>query len=304
MVSRMRTASPNAAATRMIRSNQAMTRASSALILPAAIVMGAVVIYPILTTMWLSLTDAPLISLSPPSFAGLSNYADWLSNPEFWRSLWITLVYTFGVTVGSYAIGLITALLLNLEFPGRAILRGLVLLPWAIPEVAAVMTWNWMLDYQFGVVNSLLGSQIGWVTDSAIAPWTVTIVTIWKQFPLATVVLLAGLQAIPRELYEAANVDGASKLQQFIYVTLPGLKPVNSVLIMMLILYTFKRISIIYLLTGGGPARATEILPVTTYLEAFKYFRLGSASAVGILALLFTLVITLVYSRLVVREEA
>lgn len=300
----MRTASPNAAATRMIRSSQAMTRASSALILPAAIVMGAVVIYPILTTMWLSLTDAPLISLSPPSFAGLSNYADWLSNPEFWRSLWITLVYTFGVTVGSYAIGLITALLLNLEFPGRAILRGLVLLPWAIPEVAAVMTWNWMLDYQFGVVNSLLGSQIGWVTDSAIAPWTVTIVTIWKQFPLATVVLLAGLQAIPRELYEAANVDGASKLQQFIYVTLPGLKPVNSVLIMMLILYTFKRISIIYLLTGGGPARATEILPVTTYLEAFKYFRLGSASAVGILALLFTLVITLVYSRLFVREEA
>ncbi|MDD3127544.1 MAG: sugar ABC transporter permease [Candidatus Izemoplasmatales bacterium] len=300
----MRTASPNAAATGMIRSNRAMTRASSALILPAAIVMGAVVIYPILTTMWLSLTDAPLISLSPPSFAGLSSYADWLSNPEFWRSLWITLVYTFGVTVGSYAIGLITALLLNIEFPGRAILRGLVLLPWAIPEVAAVMTWNWMLDYQFGVVNSLLGSQIGWVTDSAIAPWTVTIVTIWKQFPLATVVLLAGLQAIPRELYEAANVDGASRLQQFIYVTLPGLKPVNSVLVMMLILYTFKRISIIYLLTGGGPARATEILPVTTYLEAFKYFRLGSASAVGILALLFTLLITLVYSRLFLREEA
>jgi len=296
LVSRMRTASPNAAA--------AGNKASSALILPAAMVMGAVVIYPILTTMWLSLTDAPLISLSPPSFAGLSNYADWLSNPEFWRSLWITLVYTFGVTVGSYAIGLITALLLNMEFPGRAILRGLVLLPWAIPEVAAVMTWNWMLDYQFGIVNSLLGSQIGWVTDSAVAPWTVTIVTIWKQFPLATVVLLAGLQAIPRELYEAANVDGASKLQQFIYVTLPGLKPVNSVLVMMLILYTFKRISIIYLLTGGGPARATEILPVTTYLEAFKYFRLGSASAVGILALLFTLVITLVYSRLFMREEA
>ncbi len=296
MVSRMRTASPNAAATR--------NKGSSALILPAAMVMGAVVIYPILTTMWLSLTDAPLISLSSPSFTGLSNYADWLSNPEFWRSLWITLAYTFGVTVGSYAIGLITAMLLNVEFPGRAILRGLVLLPWAIPEVAAVMTWNWMLDYQFGIVNSLLGSHIGWVTDSAVAPWTVTMVTIWKQFPLATVVLLAGLQAIPRELYEASNVDGASRLQQFIYVTLPGLRPVNSVLIMMLILYTFKRISIIYLLTGGGPARATEILPVTTYLEAFKYFRLGSASAVGILALLFTLVITLVYSRFFMREEA
>jgi len=289
---------------RSIRSKRGIPRASSALILPAAMVMGAVVIYPILTTMWLSLTDAPLISLSSPSFTGLSNYVDWLSNPEFWRSLWVTLVYTFGVTVGSYAIGLATAMLLNVEFPGRAILRGLVLLPWAIPEVASVMTWNWMLDYQFGIVNSLLGSRIGWVTDSAVAPWTVTMVTIWKQFPLATVVLLAGLQAIPRELYEASNVDGASRLQQFIYVTLPGLRPVNSVLIMMLILYTFKRISIIYLLTGGGPARATEILPVTTYLEAFKYFRLGSASAVGILALLFTLVITLVYSRLFMREEA
>jgi len=303
-VSRMRTESPNVAAMRSIRSKRGIPRASSALILPAAMVMGAVVIYPILTTMWLSLTDAPLISLSSPSFTGLSNYVDWLSNPEFWRSLWVTLVYTFGVTVGSYAIGLATAMLLNVEFPGRAILRGLVLLPWAIPEVASVMTWNWMLDYQFGIVNSLLGSRIGWVTDSAVAPWTVTMVTIWKQFPLATVVLLAGLQAIPRELYEASNVDGASRLQQFIYVTLPGLRPVNSVLIMMLILYTFKRISIIYLLTGGGPARATEILPVTTYLEAFKYFRLGSASAVGILALLFTLVITLVYSRLFMREEA
>ncbi len=300
----MRTESPNVAAMRSIRSKRGIPRASSALILPAAMVMGAVVIYPILTTMWLSLTDAPLISLSSPSFTGLSNYVDWLSNPEFWRSLWVTLVYTFGVTVGSYAIGLATAMLLNVEFPGRAILRGLVLLPWAIPEVASVMTWNWMLDYQFGIVNSLLGSRIGWVTDSAVAPWTVTMVTIWKQFPLATVVLLAGLQAIPRELYEASNVDGASRLQQFIYVTLPGLRPVNSVLIMMLILYTFKRISIIYLLTGGGPARATEILPVTTYLEAFKYFRLGSASAVGILALLFTLVITLVYSRLFMREEA
>ncbi|OPZ50983.1 MAG: Inner membrane ABC transporter permease protein YcjO [Firmicutes bacterium ADurb.BinA052] len=303
-MSRMRTESPNVAAMRSIRSKRGIPRASSALILPAAMVMGAVVIYPILTTMWLSLTDAPLISLSSPSFTGLSNYVDWLSNPEFWRSLWVTLVYTFGVTVGSYAIGLATAMLLNVEFPGRAILRGLVLLPWAIPEVASVMTWNWMLDYQFGIVNSLLGSRIGWVTDSAVAPWTVTMVTIWKQFPLATVVLLAGLQAIPRELYEASNVDGASRLQQFIYVTLPGLRPVNSVLIMMLILYTFKRISIIYLLTGGGPARATEILPVTTYLEAFKYFRLGSASAVGILALLFTLVITLVYSRLFMREEA
>lgn len=303
-MSRMRTALPNAAATGRIRSNRPIVGGSSILILPAAIVMGAVVVYPILTTMWLSLTDAPLISLSRPSFTGLSNYVDWLSNPKFWRSFWITLLYTFGVTVGSYAIGLVTALLLNMEFLGRAILRGLVLLPWAIPEVASVMTWNWMLDYQFGIVNSLLGSKIGWVTDAAVAPWTVTMVTIWKQFPLATVVLLAGLQAIPRELYEAANVDGASRLQQFIYVTLPGLKPVNSVLIMMLILYTFKRISIVYLLTGGGPARATEILPVTTYLEAFKYFRLGSASAVGILALLFTLVLTLIYSRLFMREEA
>ena len=127
--------------------------------------------------------------------------------------------------------------------------------------------------------------------------------TIWKQFPLATVVILAGLQAIPTELYEAANVDGASKLQQFVHITLPGLRPVNKVLIMLLILYSFKRISIVYLLTGGGPARATEILPVATYLEAFKYFRLGSASAIGILALLVSLIITLVYSKFFMREE-
>lgn len=289
---------------RSTKSGSSMKTVSAILILPAAIVMGAVVIYPILMTLGLSFTDAPLLSLHQPSFVGLTNYADWLGNPDFWRSFWITLVYTFGVTVGSYVIGLLTALLLNLEFPGRAILRGLILVPWAVPEVAAVMTCNWMLDYQYGVINSLLGSQIGWITDAAVAPWTVTLVTIWKQFPLATVILLAGLQAIPRELYEAAEVDGARGFQKFIYVTMPGLKPVNTVLVMMLILYSFKRISIVYLLTGGGPARATEILPVTTYLEAFKYFRLGSASAVGVLCLVLTLLITWIYSKLVTREEA
>ena len=179
----------------------------------------------------------------------------------------------------------------------------MVLIPWAVPEVAAVMVWNWMFDYQYGIVNSLVNTQVGWIIDASVAPWTVTIVTIWKQFPLATVILLAGLQAISRSLYEAAEVDGASTFQKFVHVTLPGLKPVNTVLVLMLILYTFKRISIVYLLTGGGPARATEILPITTYLESFKYFRLGSSSAVGILCLILTLIITGVYSVIVKRGE-
>ena len=286
-----------------IKSGLSVRTISAILILPAALVMGTVVVYPIIMTVGLSITDAPLLSLRQVSFKGLTNYINWLANPDFWRSFWVTLVYTFGVTAGSYIIGLFTALLLNMEFRGRAILRGLILIPWAVPEVAAVMSWNWMLDYQYGVINSLLSSSIGWVTDAAVAPWTVIIVTIWKQFPLATVILLAGLQAIPHELYEAAKVDGASNFQRFLYVTIPGLRPVNYVLIMMLILYTFKRISIIYLLTGGGPARATEILPVTTYLEAFKYFRLGSASAVGVLCLVLTLIITWIYSRLMIRKE-
>lgn len=302
-MNRINESSSSAVETRNARSSMSWKTVSAILILPATIVMGAVVVYPIIMSIGLSATDAPLVSLNPPSFVGLSNYAKWLGNPDFWRSLWMTLKYTFGVTIGSYVIGLLTALLLNLEFPGRAILRGLVLLPWAVPEVAAVMTWNWMLDYQYGIVNKILGSQIGWVTDAAVAPWTVTLVTIWKQFPLATVILLAGLQAIPTELYEASKVDGASGFQRFLYVTMPGLKPVNNVLVMMLILYTFKRISIVYLLTGGGPARATEILPVTTYLEAFKYFRLGSASAVGVLCLVLTLIITWAYSKLFRGEE-
>lgn len=273
------------------------------LILPAAIVMAAVILYPIVTTIVLSFTDAPLVSRSQPSFMGLINYLNWLRNPDFWRSLALTLKYTVGVTVGSYVIGILTALLLNLDFPGRGVLRGLVLIPWAVPEVAAVMVWNWMFDYQYGVVNSLVNTQVGWIIDASVAPWTVTIVTIWKQFPLATVILLAGLQAISRSLYEAAEVDGANTFQKFVHVTLPGLKPVNTVLVLMLILYTFKRISIVYLLTGGGPARATEILPITTYLEAFKYFRLGSSSAVGILCLILTLIITGVYSVIVKRGE-
>lgn len=285
------------------RTNLSIKMSSAILIFPAAAILGAVVIYPIIMTIVLSVTNSPLISTAQPSFVGLSNYLNWLVNIDFWRSLWITLVYTFGVTIGSYIIGLLTALLFNLDFPGRAILRGLILIPWAVPEVAAVMAWNWMFDYQYGVINGLMGFPVGWIIDATLAPWTVTIVTIWKQFPLATVILLAGLQAIPSELYEASDVDGANKIQQFLYITIPGLKPVNIVLGMMLILYTFKRISIVYLLTGGGPARATEILPVATYLEAFKYFRLGSASAIGILCLIFTLLISRIYQKLVMRGE-
>jgi len=174
-----------------------------------------------------------------------------------------------------------------------------------VPPVATAMVWSWMLDYQFGVVNHLLQAAhlirapIGWLTTPQWAMPSMVLVGIWKMYPIASVMLLAGLQCIPDELYEAAKIDGASRLDGFRYVTLPGLKPVCGILALLLTLWSFRSFTYIYIMTGGGPSQATETAVVLVYMQAFKFFDFGVASALGVVMLLLLVLFTAVYMKVV-----
>lgn len=273
------------------------------LILPAAALFCLLLLYPITRGIQLSLFDVQLLDQSGGTYVGVGNYLKLSTRADFWNSLRVTIIYTAGVVVFSYLIGLITALLLHMRFPLRALFRMLTIIPWAVPEVVAVLIFTWMFDAQYGVINyfmielGLIPRKLPWLVRADLAMPALIAVTVWKQFPIATLILLAGMQTIPKEYYEAASIDGAGMWQRFRFITLPGLRAVNIVLILVLILYSFRRVTIIYTMTGGGPAKATETLSVQTYLTAFKFFDLGYAATIGTVLLLLLLGFTILYFR-------
>lgn len=275
------------------------------LVLPAAALLALVLVVPICIALWSSLFSLNILDLADQRFIGLQNYARLLTDSAFWHALLVTCAYTLCVLVGAYTLGLVTALLLRPKFPGRGAARTIAILPWAVPQVVAVLVWVWMFDSNYGVVNYVLevlgigDRHVKWLEDGQLAFVAVVVVSVWVLYPVATTMLLAGLQGIRTDLYEAARVDGASRWQQFRYVTLPGLAPVNLVLVLLLVLLGFTRVvTIIYVMTGGGPGRATETLPLQTYLEAFKYHELGYASAVGTMVLLVAAGFAMLYFRI------
>lgn len=272
------------------------------LVLPALLVLGFVLFYPIGLAIYSGFFDIGMMNLNNQRFVGWENYRKMAETPAFWASLRVTVIYTIGVVAGAYLTGLGGALLLNKPFRGRALARTLIIIPWAIPQVVTVMIWNWMLDANYGVVNYFLQtlhviqSNLQWRAMPDLALISVVGVTIWSTYPVSLVMLLAGLQSIPRDLYEAAAVDGSNAWQRFWHITWPGLFPVNLVLILLLSLTAFTRVvTIIYLMTAGGPAGATETLPIQTYLQAFKFFRMGYASAVGTVVLGIAVAFSIVY---------
>lgn len=186
----------------------------------------------------------------------------------------------------------------------------LFILPWAIPEVVAVLIFIWMLDAQFGIINfalvsaGLIEQPLAWLASRDLALPALILVTTWQQFPLAMLILLAGLQTISKDEYEAAMVDGANAWSRFVHVTMPGLRDINVVLILLLILNSFRRVTMIYAMTGGGPARATETLSILTYNTAFDYQRIGYAAAIGTALLVILLIFSLIYYAVLLRKRS
>ncbi|HEV2976223.1 MAG TPA: sugar ABC transporter permease [Casimicrobiaceae bacterium] len=281
-----------------------------ALLLPAIFAVGFLVAYPLYLVVATSLRQGKSLNVLRLSALplGVGNYRVVLASEATWHSVWITLVYLLGTIGPAFAIGLGTALLLNRAFPGRRWLRSFILLPWAVPGVIVSIVFLWLLDGSFGVVNALLrdagwlATDLAWFASDETALAAVIVATIWKAYPFFTLTLLAALQAIPASLYEAAQVDGAGAWQRFRFVTWPGLRAAASLAAILNTLWALREFDIIYLTTGGGPDRATETLAVRIYQEAFAFFRLGTASALGVLTIGLAAVLVLASLRPLRRE--
>lgn len=279
-----------------------------AYILPALLVIAGLLFIPIVRAVLMSLTDVRLLSIGRARFVGLANYVEFFTSPSFTRVMVATLVYVIGGVSLTYVFGMFTALILNRDFLGRGLARTILIVPWAVPQVVLVIIWQWMLNPRYGVLNyflnvaGLVEGDFSWFSSAPTAMTAILLATLWKQYPLGMLILLAGMQSIPRELYEVAEVDGASALQRFRYITLPGLRYITSVLLLLLTIWHFGNFTIIWLMTQGGPADATATLTIFSYLHAFKLSRIGYGAAIGVVILCIALFITVLYFRLFVRS--
>jgi multiple sugar transport system permease protein len=279
-------------------------RIAYVLILPTALGILLVDVYPLIFNLWISFQERKISSATTP-FIGLANYAKIINDPEVWNAIRVSLIFTGGSVLFSFLIGFGLALLLNKQFPGRGAVRSIFIIPWAVPAFVAALVWSWMFNDQFGIFSSLL-RQIGvrapvWLgRDWAL--WSLIAVMVWKSFPFQLVVLLAGLQAIPREQYEAAEVDGANPWQRFWAITVPLIRPVAMIGILLASVNAFHYFTIPWILTRGGPSGATNVIPIATYSIAFIAGDFGYAAAAAVLLFLFILLVSSLYIWSYIRE--
>lgn len=289
--------------------------AEYAFILPALLLLGAVVLFPILTALHLSFHNVRLV---PPdqafmgfqsTFSGLDNYLEVLASREFLGAFVNTTLFTLFTVLGSFGLGLGFALLLDLAIKARSVWRLLMLAPWVVAPAVAGSTWRWMFETRYGVFNALVRTvmpsapQVPWLADPTLAMLSVSITNVWLRTPFMMVMLLAGLQAIPADEYEAAAVDGASAWQRFRFVTVPHLSFVILVATLLEGIWTFKHFDIIQVMTGGGPERATELLSTLIYKTSFEFFRFGPAAAMGMVITAVLTVFSVGYARLLRAQD-
>lgn len=268
-------------------------RMALAFALPAAIFSMLLIIYPLFTTVKLSFQNVKFIgSLTDDPGFTLENYTKLCSNTDFWNALGRSVLFTFLALSLSFLIGLGLALLLNKKFRFQKCVRTLILLAWPIPGVIVGLLFTWLFDANYGIINMILKSvhlidrNVKWITMGNTAKITVITATIWKSYPFFTLTLLAGLKGISSDYYEAASIDGANGWQRFVNITLPALKSVIVTSLLLNGLWIFRNYDLVYTITGGGPNQATETLPLLLYNQAFKYYNMGYASAVGMVSLL------------------
>ncbi|MFW6182734.1 MAG: carbohydrate ABC transporter permease [Chloroflexota bacterium] len=280
------------------------------LIAPAFLLLGAVIVYPVGRALWMSLHEIVLTNPGGDTpFIGIQNYVEIIQKPYFWNSIENTVVWTLSNLVVQIILGTGVAVLLNQRFPLRALVRGVVLIPWITPSVVAALTWRWMYDAEFGIINAvlmrlgLLEQTIAWLGNTNTAMWAVIVESIWKGTPFVTVMILAVLQAVPDELYDAAKVDGADGIKRFRYVTLPLILPTIIIAATLTTIYTFNNFNAIWLLTGGGPLRATETLTILVYREAFQQFNLGTSTAAGMIVFFILFVAVVLFGRYYIKAQ-
>lgn len=274
---------------------------------PGVALFAGIILYPLAASLGTSFYRQSLV-VPGREFAGLANFRDVLAG-DLLPVLRNTVVFTIGATAIPLLVGLALALALSVGLRGSAVLRGLLLLPWVIPSVVASFLWLWILNANYGVLNGFL-VQLGladrglaWLGQPATAMAGVIIAKSWASFPWIMVMLLAGLQGVPAELQEAAAMDGAGAIRRFFAVTLPHLRGVVGIVVLLEVIWNLHHFDIIYVLTGGGPAGATTTFALGVYQTAFRGFDLGHAGALGAFWMVILLVLVAGYLRLMERRE-
>lgn len=275
---------------------------------PYFIVLGLLVIYPVIRSIQISFSSIQLPEFTL-TFVGIENYISLLKTREFQTVLLNTLFWVVGRTGITFMLGFGSALLLNREFRFRSIFRLLLLLPWAVPPIATANLWGWMLNGDFGIINStlmVLGLD-NWTRIWLANPHTVLPVLLiaegWRDFPLVSLLILSALQAIPKDVISAAKVDGANKLQIFSNITVPMLEKALLIVILLLIVFALTTFEMIFATTRGGPGYASEIISFSIYKTAFRYFEFEKAAAQGSILFFSSFVIAYFYLRMLWKED-
>jgi len=275
---------------------------------PAMLVILSLVAYPFVSA--IILTFQSKMAGAPARYIGLENYRELLSNEVFLRTIWNSVVYTgLGVSI-KFFVGLSMALVLNQQRLFNNVFRSFLLLPWAIPTVISALNWRWIYDDASGLINNVLvrfnlvGESISWLSDPNLAMLSIIIAVVWQGTPFFTMSFLAGLQAIPKELYEAAEVDGATLLQQFWFVTIPRLRPIFITAALLSTIWTSANIQFVYILTNGGPADRTQIFPTLAYnLALGGAQRLGMGATVSLFFFPALVILIVFVTRRMLREK-
>ena len=285
-------------------------RADYLYIAPALGVMLLVIAYPVYFTIYLSFYNTPPnLALEDKIFVGLDNYARVIASDSFQEASWNTLVWTLFSTLFAFILGFGAALALNREFKGRGALRGLLLIPYVISAVAASYIWRWIYHSDFGVIGAasvamgLTDAPINFLDNSRSVMAALVVVNVWKEFPFAMIMMLAGLQTVPDQLHRAAQIDGAGPWSQFWHVTVPHLKGVTLVTVLLLVVTNLNSFTIPYIMTGGGPAGASEIWITHIYQIAFGRIRFGLASAYSVILFVVMMGLGYFYVRALTRGD-
>lgn len=275
-----------------------------ALVSPVQLMIGCVIFLPALYVFWLSLNQSSFGQQA--TFVGLANYARVLADPYFWKALLNTVIVVAVVVHVELLIGLGMALFFASGVPFRPLLLAIVLAPYAVSEVSAVVMWRYLFEPDVGMMSRLLAGfglpPIEWAVNPSHGLAMVSLLSIWLHLPFSFIILYAARMSIPKDLYEAASIDGASAWTSFRRVTLPLLMPALLVAALFRYIFAFRLFSEVWLMTGGGPARSTEVMAVYLYLEAFRYNAFGSAAATGWLMVLASFLLALFYLRRLYKE--
>ena len=278
------------------------------LLAPAMIVVIAVVIVPIINAVGMSFQYYNLTRPNRTAFIGLDNYIKILGTKLFRESLWRTVIWVFFGVGLQFVFGFLLALLLNRDYRGRGVIRAVSLIPWVTPGVLIALMWRWILDGNYGVLNDILkrlgviSGNVAFLATKGTAMPSVITTIVWQGIPFFAILLLAGLQGIPHDLYEAADIDGATRLQKLFYVTIPSLRNTIYVTTMLRIIWVANSVDVIWNMTEGGPAYATQTLSVFIYKEASS-LNMGYASAMAILLMLVLLLVAIPYLKATFGEE-